>query len=50
MIVSLYQTLVMTYQVLYPLLTPLCPSHEGALEVLKGNPLKGMEKPTPLTP
>ena len=28
----------------------LCPSHEGALEVLKGNPLKGMERSTPLTP
>ena len=28
----------------------LCPSHEGAPEVLKGNPLKGMERSTPLTP
>ena len=31
------------------LLTPLCPSQEGAPEVLKGNPLKGMEMSIPLT-
>ena len=28
----------------------LFPSHKGALEVLKGNPLNGMERSTPLIP
>ena len=36
--------------VLYPLLTPPCPSHEGAPGVPKGNPLRGMERSTPLIP
>ena len=50
MIVSLYQTLILTYPVLYPLLTPPFPSHEGAPGVLKGNHLRGMERSTPLIP
>ena len=48
MIVFLHQTLVLRPHILYPLLKPLCPSQEGALEVLKGNPLKGMETSIPL--
>ena len=50
MIVSLCQPLALTYQVLYPLLTPPFPSHKGVSGVPKGNPLRGIEKSTPLIP
>ena len=46
MTVSLCQTLVLIYQVLYPLLLP--PFQEGVPGVPEGNPLRGMERFTPL--
>ena len=48
MIVFLHQTLVLKPHILYPLLKPLCPSQEGALEVLKGIPLTEMGISIPL--
>ena len=48
MTVSLYQTLVMMYQVLYPLLSP--PFQEEVPGVLEGNPQQGMERFIPLIP
>ena len=41
--------LVLKPHILFPLLNLLCPPQEGALEVLKGNPLTGMEIYIPLT-
>ena len=48
MTVSLFQTLVMMYQVLYPLLLP--PFQEEVPGVPEGNPLRGMERFIPLIP
>ena len=49
MIVSLHQTLILKPNMRHPLLSPLCPFLEEALEAPKENPMKDMETSMPLT-